>query len=461
MFSILFHTELKRNFRHPLFLLMGGIILCTFLCGTLSFHTQWQHRMKEFTQWEQAHEKDSFTYHLTSKALNWDEYRFAPQISEIIDPCNRGDLPQSITASAFRVVGYNISLISNNPLIEKSQPISWTFIVSFLLSFMALMLSYNAVSGSKNPNTLSLLFSYPISRAGFLMSKFLSVWLLCGGILLSGIIISTTCLWIAGDGISSVFLLEAGIFFIYSLIFLALFIAFGLLSSIVTMHSGSSLLVSVSFWLLCFVILPNTHQFIARHLYPFPETRDDMEKRFEREQYQMVLDAPAGSLTSDVKPDFPNHKLRAELFTRMNEVYKQLVDEYAEGTFQQYEQTLSTLKLSPYNLYQQMNEHWLNGGYVRFKKNWEAMKVFQKEYEEWFKAEDAKDPESPHWYNPMGDLSTSQKLIAGSEFPDYAEPDITFSEKIQFVWKYALIILGMSFFLLIISIFAFNKYDVR
>lgn len=462
MLGILLKTELRRTLRNPQFRLMWGIIVCIFLCGTISFHSQWKNRVAEFSQWQQAHEKDSFTYHLTSKALSWDEYRFPPLFSEVIDPCSRTLLPQSITYSAFKIVNYNVMLVSENPLIEKKSPLSWSFITSTLLSFVALLLSYNAVSKYKNTLSPAFLFSYPVSRTVFIFSRFLSAWLLCGLILASGIFISVVYLSFAGKEVTEIFLLESIGFFLYSMLFLSLFISFGILSSVVTQRPGSSLLICVAFWLASIVILPNCHQFIARHLYPFSENRSDMELKIEAERMRLIVSSPAGSMSSrEDSIDYAPHKERAKLFTKINDSYKHHFNAYATGTFQQYEKTLNALKLSPYNLYQQINEQWLDAGYTRFKKNWEAMKVFQKEYEEWFKAEDAKDSLSPHWYNPIENLSTSRKKIPGTEFPDYAEPAVSYSQRSLSIVKYVLIVSYMGFFLLIISIFAFNKYDVR
>lgn len=462
MFITLLYTELRQRLLHPQFRLMWGIIVFIFLCGSLSFHYQWKHRIAEFTEWQQTHEKDSFTFRLSQKALTGDEYRFTPRFSEIISSCNQETFPQSISFSVSRIIGYNTDLISENPLLERQFTVNWSFIVSTLLSFVALLLSYDILSGHKHNHFLAFIFSYPVSRRLFLLSRYLSAWLLCGLILASGMLVSIIYLFIAEKAIPETFLTEAGGFYVYSMIFLSLFVSFGLFSSIITHRPGSSLLVSIAFWLLCVIILPNCNQFIAQHFYPFTETSDDVAVKMEREQYRLMVAAPPESLTN--KGDslaFPPHKARAELYTKINEAYKRLINEYSEGTFQQYENTLNTLKLTPFNLYEQMNEHWLDGGYTRFKKNWEGMKVFQKEYEEWFKAEDAKDSASPHWYNPLENLSTSRKLIKGSEFPDYTEPEVSLSQKSIETGKYVLILSAMSFLLLIISIFAFNKYDVR
>ena len=67
-----------------------------------------------------------------------------------------------------------------NFLLRWSGDMDWAFIVSALLSFMALLLTYDAFSGEREAGTLRLLLSAAIPRDEVLTGKYLGVMLTLG-----------------------------------------------------------------------------------------------------------------------------------------------------------------------------------------------------------------------------------------------------------------------------------------
>lgn len=134
---------------------------------------------------------------------------------------------------------------------------------------------------------------------------------------------------------------------------------------------------------------------------------------------------------------------------------------YINDMFHQFEETRSITLLSPIAQFDNLNEVNLGGGYRRLKENWNDLQNYQIQFLEWFKAFDAKDPKSPHWYNPNESYSTSWKSVSISEVPVYTEKIIPFSSRILQSGKYIALLLAYTAILFFISFVLFVKYDVR
>jgi hypothetical protein len=117
--------------------------------------------------------------------------------------------------------------------------------------------------------------------------------------------------------------------------------------------------------------------------------------------------------------------------------------------------------LSPVSLYQYLSESIVGGGYTRFLKNWDDLHIFQERFLSFFKEKDAADQESPHWYNPYEDYSTTRKPVKFAEVPVYEERMIPLPARLSnagvfflILGLYAVVIYALTFVL-------FARYDVR
>ena len=101
------------------------------------------------------------------------------------------------------------------------------------------------------------------------------------------------------------------------------------------------------------------------------------------------------------------------------------------------------------------------GGYQRFKKNWEALGVYQQQLLEYFKGVDARDNDSPHWLNPFEELSSSKKPVKFEEIPLYTEQWPGMADRFSGTARYGGILLIYTILVFVFSLSIFNRYDVR
>jgi ABC-type transport system involved in multi-copper enzyme maturation permease subunit len=241
----------------------------------------------------------------------------------------------------------------------------------------------------------------------------------------------------------------------------ASFAALGLLASTLARNANVSLLAALSFWLLFAVVIPNSSAFVAKRFYPI-ESAEAVEARVNAAHGDLNKNAPRGSWAMQSQnPFMPYHELRANLQRKRFQVEKAIRDAYYGDMFRQFERTRLLVGLSPIADFEYLAEAVVGGGYPRFRKIWEDLHVYQGQFLAFFQALDARDPKSPHWFNPNEDVSTTRQPVAFETVPLFQEKPMTLSDRLMSSLKYLMI--NMVFIALIFSLSyaLFIRYDVR
>lgn len=464
MFITLYIRELQNYLYSLRFQVSFVIVILVFALGSISFVSSFKDMQTNYTKYNQDRQEvlNKTAENLTKLANNRQNFVAFPRENSSIADCKENYLPNRFTYSAFNVFNYSVRHDSNNPLLNRGESLSWSFIVSMFLSFITLLFAFDAVSGEKEDRTLALVFSNAVPRRTFLISKLLSIVTIVMVMELIGVIISLLILTASGQvQLGGSFLLETGGFLVVSLLFISIFAVFGLFSSVVTRYSNISLLISLCFWLFAAVIIPNTSVFWAKKLFAIPTSEEVAQKRLQASS-DIEKNAPAGSgAMNGMDPFYPNHEWRAKKYMDQMLSDKMYNDAYYQQQFRQFEQTRNFTLLSPIAQFDYANEAFLGGGYLRFRKNWDDLHVFQEQFLQWFKDTDAKDADSPHWYNPWEDISTSKKPVAIDQIPQYQEQIASFGQRIEFIGGYMIAMILTIAVLFMACFYFFTRYDVR
>ncbi len=141
----------------------------------------------------------------------------------------------------------------------KATKIDWVFIITYLLSFIPLLFTFDALSGERERGTLRLCLANPISRPALLVGKFLGTLItvlipFVFAVLLNLAVISLdswTQLGAADWGrLGMIMLIVSG--------YTSIFIAVGLMVSASTRDSRVSLVVLLIVWVALVVFMPST-----------------------------------------------------------------------------------------------------------------------------------------------------------------------------------------------------------
>jgi ABC-type transport system involved in multi-copper enzyme maturation permease subunit len=198
----------------------------------------------------------------------------------------------------------NMEAFDDDPLPVMFPLIDLTFIITILLSLVALILTYDAVSGEKEEGTLKLMLANGLSRPKIVLAKAAgAVLTLIGPLILSlgagmlVILLHPRVDWTGADW-GALALIVAG-----AVLYGAVFALIGILVSSVHRSSASSIMTSLFVWALLVLVVPNLSPYVASFLSPAPsrikvarETsrltdvdRDDLGQKLAAENRREIL----------------------------------------------------------------------------------------------------------------------------------------------------------------------------
>ena len=460
---------LKREILHNLyslrFVLSLALVLGVFAAGSIFFVKNREAAMEKARQVElQAVDKmkADARRNATVLAVTRRTVAMAPRADAFVAEAREKYLPNTITFSAWNVFGFENRSGSANPFLTRYDELNWSFIASLILSFVALLFTFDAVSGEKETKTLALALSNPVSRATLLAGKYLSAVLSVLVILIPGILVSLLILIVSGGAAASPILAAETLGFLLAVVLLtAAMAAVGLLCSVVARSSNVSLLLALSAWLLFVVVIPNSSAFIAKTLYPIPKV-EAVQERVRRTFDDLNKSAPPGSwMMHGGNPFLPQHQLRANLQRKRLAAEKAIRDAFYRDMFRQFERTRRLTAISPAASFEFLAEAVVGGGYARFRKVWDDLHVFQAQFQSFFQALDAADPKSPHWHNPNEDVSTTRKPVSFETVPQFTEKPLSLAQRVRPALAYVLMTAISACLVYALAFLLFVRYDVR
>jgi len=395
-------------------------------------------------------------------AINARSYRLPPRSSAFISDCGELSMPNAVTYNAFYQIGYEIDNIKSNPYIMPSNRINWGFVMLVLFSFLAIIFSFDAISGEKEQRTLALCLSNPVKRGHILAGKFIAINAVLITIALVGMLLALVILTLSpAVRITNDTFLEIGLFLLFVVFFTGSMTAIGMFASVMSRNSNISLLLSVSLWLMFMIAVPNFAQTIGISLYPI-EKNNAMWTKITEKQKEIEAGFPDGKWSSNSTDPFrPQHEIRANMMMAFAKNEADCLAERRAGIFRQTEKTRQWTWISPLAVFEYGTEALLDGGYLRLRKNFTDLQNFKIQYQQWFKDIDAKDDKSPHWYNPREDYSTTKQPVSYDEIPQYTERSTTIGERLAETMKYLAVMLAYVGIMFLATIIRFSKYDVR
>jgi ABC-type transport system involved in multi-copper enzyme maturation permease subunit len=465
VFRIVLKRELLHNLYSLRFLISLGLLLAVFAAGAVSFVRsqadaleKYRATRSEYMETMRALAADN----ATALAVRRQTLTLRPRANAFISDAKERYLPNAIVFSAWNVFSFQSRSGSANPFLQKFDDLSWTYITALIVSFVALLFTFDAVAGEKESKTLALSLANPVSRGTLLAGKLASAVLSVMAIVLTGVLVSLLIVAALGpEGISAALAGEVLGFLAVAGLLAATFAAFGLLASVAARNANVSLLLALSFWLVFAVIIPNSSTFAAKTLFPI-ERAETVQKNVAAAFDDLNKSAPPGSwMQNSGNPFLPQHELRANLQMKRLVAEKAIRDAYYQSMFRQFERTRFATALSPVSLFEYLTEAVTGGGYLRFRKAWADMHIYQEQFLSFFKAFDASDKGSPHWYNPNEDVSTTRLPVAFEKVPQFEERAMSLADRVAPASKYLIINVFLLSAVYFLAFVLFVRYDVR
>ena len=145
-----------------------------------------------------------------------------------------------------------------NPLLNLFTSIDIVFMFEVVLSLIALIFAYDAITGERERGTLRLVVTHPVRRGQILLAKYISAMLcllvpLLMSLLLAVILLTTSTVISLSIGD----FLRIGGVILSSIVYLSVFYLIGMLISAVTRRTGTALMLAMFVWGFWVLVYPN------------------------------------------------------------------------------------------------------------------------------------------------------------------------------------------------------------
>ena len=351
-----------------------------------------------------------------------------------------------------------------NDSLPNFTELDWTFIIGLVLSFMAILFTYDAISGERERGTLSLLMANSVSRATVLLAKFIGAFLsimvpLIIGILLNLLIVNASKL-VSFNGSEWA---RIGIILVISAIYLSIFLSLGLFISSQFSNSSSSLLVLLLIWIVFVVLIPNTMGVLASgfqqvssrsEISRIQKAKEDEIDNRHREGDRLYR---TGS-PSDTPPKIEVLRMWADYLNEHADAKSQINDEHLNKQFAQVEFTQQVTRLSPAAIYKYALESLAGAGFTRHKRFVQQARRYRQSFVDFIKSEDSSDNASEHVYLVKEGLS--QKSVTFNSIPKFSEKltlGITFGDALLDL----MLLVSLALLLFMAASLAFLRSDIK
>jgi ABC-type transport system involved in multi-copper enzyme maturation permease subunit len=252
----LLNKELKEILLSPKFIFLSAFAVLLFGIAAFNGYSHYNSELLLVNQEEILGEKNAENSSGPSRVAM--KIIRSPEKMQIFDFGISGHMGRSV-----RVYSANENLTATGnryeslPILAVFETLDATYIVSIILSLFAILFGHNMISGEKEQGTLKLMLSNSISRSKIILAKWLAGLITVFTLLLIPLLFVVVCLMILADlTFTSSEWMQLGLLAITYMIYLAVIFSLSLAISAMTKTSFSSLLISLSIWVLLVAVVP-------------------------------------------------------------------------------------------------------------------------------------------------------------------------------------------------------------
>jgi len=359
----------------------------------------------------------------------------------------------------------------SNFMLPHFSDIDWVFIVSLILSFVALVFTYDSICGERERGTLRLMLSNAIPRYTVLLGKYLAAMLTLVIPLLIGLIVSLIIVVSSKDvAIDGAAWLKILTIILLSLLYLSVFVLLGVFFSSRLAHSANCMVILLLMWVGLVILVPSLGRIISDMSSQSP-TQIELQRKLAEVAAQIWDNADKfGKNASNMgtKPNSPgnNPPARARLKTALTNARNQVIEDHHGKMLAQVFTGRNFTCLSPVVIYQRASEAMAGTGINRCVNLYQQIQQHQADLKQYIRGEDAEDPDSLHlifdeeqcayWWKAI-----SHKSVDFDTVPKFQERDRALGQSLKLaIWDIGLLAL-LNLGLFAASFLSFLRYDVR
>ena len=300
--------------------------------------------------------------------------------------------------------------------------IDWILIISNVLSFLALVFTFDAISGEVERGTLRLTLSNSIARRTVLTGKFLSSLSSLGTVFMSGVLVNLLLLYLSGTlQPNAQEWSRIGGIFVVSLIYIAVFIALGILISTLVNNASTSLVILLLIWVIWVILVPSMLGTIMSGLNQPSIRRGPSPVYFRRSglQERYIARGLEDEAPTRERPPTPATLLWAEFLNEEAREGARLHRAYLNAQINQIQIAREFNRISPTAIVQYAIESLAGTGFQRHLNFLKNAEHYANTFNDFLIAADRADPDSLHV--PFVREGMSDKPVSFESIPKFQD----------------------------------------
>lgn len=299
--------------------------------------------------------------------------------------------------------------------------VDWGFIVGYVLSLVALLFTFDAISGERERGTLRLMLVNSVPRHTVLIGKFLGALISINIPFALAVLVNLLVISTATDvHLSTEAWGRLGIIFLIALLYTCLFLALGLLVSARVQRRAVSLVILLLIWIVFVVFTPNTLASIVGG-FSSPMSADEFQERSTQLEDELNdLFFKYYLHPEDTREDrIKKIQLGGEYVTKDAAQQERLHETLLKQQISQMSRVRAALRLSPVTIVQHLFESFSGTGFERHLQFLENVQSYARQFRAFIIDTDRTDPESLHIFGIRTGMS--QKPVASEAVPKFED----------------------------------------
>jgi len=472
---MILHIMLKEILEEILslrFVLSLLLVICLSAAGGFVFVDGYRQQTQDY--WNETNENLSAfseqAKQLYELAFYRQEIYRKPKLLTLCAEAFEESLPNNFRLNVFT---FNLPQVKgqSNFTIPYFSSVDWVFIVSLILSFVALLLTYDSFCGEKEAGTLRLMLAGSIPRHNVLIAKYLGAMFAAGIPLLIGLLISLIIVALSKDiTINTDEWLRILTIVVLSFLYLSIFVFLGMFVSTRTIHSANCMVILLLVWVGLVVLIPSLGRIVSDVTSRSPG-QEEFRRRLTEAEEQVNSDVAAGKYGENAGRRSPNPKecnppARARYINASTDAENRVIKEHHNKMVAQAFAGRNLTCISPAVIYQRASEAIAGTGINHCVSLFQQIKQYQSQLKEYIRNRDRQDPDSLHLLfdeeNSVAEWNAiSKRPVSFDTVPKFQERDLALGQSLKLaIWDIGLLALfNLVFFAA--SFVSFLRYDVR
>ena len=280
--------------------------------------------------------------------------------------------------------------VGGDPMFAYFGTLDMIYIVKVVLSLVAILLTYDAISGEREQGTLKLALSNSVPRSTVLLSKCVGGYITLLLPFLVPTLISLLILTTSGSiSFSGEEWIRLGLILLASLLYIGIFLMLGLLVSSRTNRSTTALMMLLFIWVVLVLAVPKASMIVASIIQDVPSVQEVLAEKeaatrqimaeWQEKIDQHMRDNDQEMRSEETRPNVLDGlaRLQKGMFASASKKRTDIQTQYDRSKSVQFQLASKLSRISPASVYTFASTNLARTGFNRQKRFLAAARVYQ------------------------------------------------------------------------------------